>query len=310
MKNKIETKVKIKYVKLIIENKMTIDEVSYKLGVSSRVIKHWINTYIANQKKKRIRALVLFVINLVICLIIIILVRNNNKSKTVSDEIINNNNSSESVEENNNNYSGIGKIFIDPGHGFSDAGTIPPDEFNMNFTESEVVLDIANRVTDILKKYNYDVAMSRTENYNEIQEKKIYKIKMGERVKLAQEYNADVFVSLHINAYKESSEINGLDIYYCEKDETYNKKTNKLSEAISQKFIQKTGIEDIKIHQEPRNSAYYVTKMTTMPSVLFEMGYVTNKEDAKRFLDEDFLNKLSVSIAEGIMKYLTEELTY
>ncbi|GKX30129.1 hypothetical protein SH1V18_26090 [Vallitalea longa] len=310
MVKKIDNNVKINNVKLIINGNKTVEEIADKLEVSTKAVRHWEKVYIANRKKKRNRVIAGIILLLVICIPILLFTILHKKAKkvdeTVVPEVTNQENESENINKDKNPiYSGVGTVFIDPGHGFSDCGTASPKEFGLDVTESKVVLDVSNRVVEILKANDYNVVTSRTENYNEIQEDKIYKVKLEERVKKANESNADVFVSLHINAFEESSSTNGYDIYYCDKGEEYNTTADKLAKMISTKFTEKTGIEKIKI-REQKTRAYYVIRKTTMTSVLFEMGYATNLEDAKRLTDADFLENLAQSVAEGIMEFLTE----
>ncbi|MCT4688330.1 N-acetylmuramoyl-L-alanine amidase family protein [Vallitalea sp.] len=309
MARKIDTKVKINNVKLIIDRKVTIEEVAYKLGVSTNNVRYWLKVYMENQKKKRMRLIAGIVVLLIISIPIILFTIFHKKAKPVSENVVPDKVTEETEKQNTDKksiYNGMGTVFIDPGHGFSDSGTEAPDKFGFKLIESEVVLKIAKRVVEILEANDYDVVMSRTENYDEKQEDKLYKISLNERVRLAKESKADVFISLHVNAYEESNNVNGYDLYYCEKDDKYNEEVEKFANKITDKFIKKTGIEKIRVHKEPRRSSYQVTRQTTMPSLLFEMGYATNKKDAKRLLDNEFLENTAMSIAEGIMGYLTE----
>jgi N-acetylmuramoyl-L-alanine amidase len=301
MKNKIEKKTIISNVKLIINNKKGISEVANELNVSVKVVSHWISIYQSNKNKKRILIVFGLSVFLLICLPIMLLIFPRNQTTSASQK------TSSIIPEKENVISiTTGTVFIDPGHGFSDPGAQSPEELGIDLVESEVVLDIGNRVAEILKMYDYNVIMSRTENYNELQENKFYKVSLENRVKQAEESNSEVFISLHINVYEQSSEINGYDIYYCEKDESYNWATEKFANEISESFIDNTGITDINIHMTPRNESFYVTRKTTMPSILFEMGYATNISDATRLLDNDFKEKLSVSIAKGIINYFNQ----
>lgn len=313
MVKKIDNKVKISNVKLIINGNKTVEEIADKLEVSTKAVRHWKKVYIANCKKKRNRVIAGIILLLIICIPILLFTILHKKNEKVDETIapkVTNEEETESANVNKDKnpiYSGIGTVFIDPGHGFSDGGTGSPKEFGLDVTESKVVLDVANRVVEILEANDYKVSMSRTENYKEIQEDKIYKVSLVERVRKANESKADVFVSLHVNAYEESSKTNGYDIYYCDKGEEYNTTANKLAKMISTKFTEKTGIEKIKVREQEKIQSYYVVRKTTMPSVLFEMGYATNIEDAKRLTDKDFLENLAQSVAEGVMTFLTEQ---
>ena len=208
--------------------------------------------YISNRKKKRNRVIAGVILLLIILMPIITVSLSHRKNKSVDEttvtEITENKNNS-TANDKNPLYNGIGTVFIDPGHGFTDGGTIPPKEFGLDIKESKIAMDVSNRVAEILKANGYKVTMTRTEDYNEIQETKFYKIDLIDRVKKAEESNADVFVSLHVNAYEESNSVNGYDVFYCDKGEEYNTIANRLGEMISSRFIKNTGIDKIKVNE-------------------------------------------------------------
>lgn len=197
-------------------------------------------------------------------------------------------------------------VFIDPGHGFSDPGTESPKSIGYEIVESKITLDIALTLAKLLEEKDLNVILSRTTDYTDEERKKKEWNKLGykERTKLANDSNADIFISLHINAFDGSSEVNGYDIFYCDSNNSNNDDKKFLAESIMNSFKTATNIEKIKINTMEKDDSYYVVKHTDMPSILFELGFCTNKQDATRLANEEWRNTVAKSISDGIIKYV------
>lgn len=200
-------------------------------------------------------------------------------------------------------------IFLDPGHGFSDDGTLSPSGIG-NINESETVLDIGLKVKEILLKKGFNVVLSRETNYDKRQEDELFKLRNEERVKNAENINADIYVSLHVDALDEKirgfEEVNGYTIYYCDNEVKKSENIELLAKCIMDSFVKETNVSKIQIKSMETDEAFYVVNHTTMPSVLFELGYCTNKEDAKRLADEKWKVKAANGISNGILEYFNK----
>ena len=97
---------------------------------------------------------------------------------------------------------GYYKVFIDAGHGGTDPGSL-----GCGYRESDINLQVAKKVESKLKSKGIDVKMSRSSD--------IY-YSLSERSEMANNYGADLFVSIHQNSAEQKS-ANGIETYYTEK---------------------------------------------------------------------------------------------
>jgi len=114
-------------------------------------------------------------------------------------------------------------------------------------------------------------------------------------------------VSIHVNAYdlkfKGAAAVNGMEVYYLDKPDMYENFTPKqLATLIGDSICAASGIKMNFI----RSNDYSVLRNTTMPAVLIETAYITNKEDYKRLTTDEFRTATAEGIAEGIMAGLQE----
>ena len=180
-----------------------------------------------------------------------------------------------------NNYSNL--IVIDPGHGGFDPGAIGPT----GLKEKDVNLEIARKVYDKMKEAGYEVFLTR--------EKDKF-ISLSSRVEMAQEKNAGLFISIHINASKKS---------YTQGTETFvakdcTNKDMKLAELVQARLIKKLKLENRGI----RKDNFYVIRNTSMPSALVEVAFLSNPHEESLLSNELFREKAARAITEGLKKYM------
>ncbi|WP_054957380.1 N-acetylmuramoyl-L-alanine amidase family protein [Paenibacillus dakarensis] len=175
-------------------------------------------------------------------------------------------------------------VVIDAGHGGNDpgAGSVTGKR------EKAVTLAIALKVDALLKKEkNIDVIMTRSGDST---------LKLGDRTTFANKAKADIFVSIHGNSNTSSSP-SGTETYYTKgKGEA----SGNLAKTIHKHLIKATGFKDRGV----KTADYYVTKYTSMPAVLLEVGFLSNKSDEAQMYKEDFQNRVAQGIVNGIKEYL------
>lgn len=189
------------------------------------------------------------------------------------------NHSSRSIKVDRNYY----KVFVDPGHGGKDNGA---SRFGRN--EDDINLQVAHRVVKKLREKGIDVEMSRTSD--------IY-VGLSERGKMANQYGADVFISIHHNSSESGSTIlNGVETYY---------NTNKSSHKGYATEIQSSTIKETSAKNRGVKTANHaVTRVANMPGVLVEGGYINNKIESAKLVDPEYQEKLALGIANGVENYL------
>lgn len=172
------------------------------------------------------------------------------------------------------------RVVIDAGHGGHDSGAISIT----NKMEKTFTLSMAIKVTALLRKEpQIDALMTRTDDTF---------IPLDDRVTFANSRDADLFLSIHGNKYTAAA--TGTETYY------YRDESLDFAKLIHKYAVQATGFADRGVRQEP----FRVIKGTTMPAVLVEVGYLSNKNDEKRMYDDAFQNQVAASIASAIKEYL------
>lgn len=174
-------------------------------------------------------------------------------------------------------------VFLDAGHGGQDPGTIGIG----GLREKDLVLPITMDVAEILRKQGIEVKLTRDSDYF---------ISLQGRTDMANQVNADLFVSIHANAINLSRpDINGLETYYYQTG-------RRLAEVIHWNMLNSVNIKDRGI----RRARFYVLRHSEMPSVLVEVGFVTGAEDAPRLKNPTHRRQLAEAIARGIVQYIKE----
>ena len=175
------------------------------------------------------------------------------------------------------------RVIIDPGHGGDDPGTIGI----AGFREKDLVLPISLDVAEILRQQDIDVIMTRdTDNF----------VSLQGRTDLANDIDADLFVSIHANAINLSRpDVNGLETYYY-------KSGRRLAEVIHWSILNGVKIDNRGI----RRARFYVLRHSTMPAVLVEVGFLTGEIDASRLKDPNHRRQMAEAIARGIVEYIKQ----
>jgi len=171
-------------------------------------------------------------------------------------------------------------IYLDAGHGGSDPGAI-----GNGLHEKDVTLDIALRTKKELEAAGYTVIMSRTTDKY---------LSLSERTNHANRVNADIFVSIHINAGGGT----GIETWKMANGPKPSE-SNKLATHIQNETIKQTGSRDRGV----KDKNLHVNRESNMPSALVELGFIDTVSDANKLKQASFKNKAAKGIANGIKKY-------
>ena len=199
------------------------------------------------------------------------------EQKSVSLVKLSDSDNSKSAISNRNYY----KVFIDPGHGGSDPGSL-----GFGYRESDINLQVAKKVESKLKAKGIDVKMSRSSDV-------FYSL--SERAKMANNYGADAFVSIHQNSATNAT-ANGIETYY-NRDRVEDKP---LSDDVQKQVISQTGA----YNRGVKNAGFKVLVDTKMTAALVECGFISNETEVKNISNSVYQDKLATGIANGIESYL------
>lgn len=187
-----------------------------------------------------------------------------------------------------------GKIIcIDPGHGGTDVGAIG-HKGNKEIYEKDVTLSIALPLRDMLTSAGAKVVMTRSTD------KDVYgpwaddDPELQARCDVGNQANADVFVSIHIDSFSNSS-VDGTTAYYYPK----TAKDLMLAQMLHQSTMNLLSIPDRGV----RSGHLYVNVNTKMPSVLMEMGYISNPHRVQMLTSNWGPKSIAKSLFKGLVDY-------
>lgn len=174
-------------------------------------------------------------------------------------------------------------VIVDPGHGGPDPGAVGIG----GLQEKGIVLDIGQQVAALLEQRGIQAILTRSDDRD---------LDLEPRVRMAEQANATIFVSIHANSIDLSRpDISGLETYYYQSGAA-------LAQTIHASILQGTGIRDRGVRQ----ARFYVLRRTSMPSVLIEVGFVTGQDDAARLSDPAYRSQMAAAIVQGILQYLRQ----
>ena len=219
-------------------------------------------------------------------------------------------------------------VVIDAGHGGHDSGA-----YSGGKKEKDLVLQITKKLYKALKSNGYQVAFTRnTDTF----------LKLGQRTRIADKKDAKVFISVHANAIANKSRFNqveGVETYFLQK--TRDARSQRIAsrenasvlqgtDRLSQQVIVDSVLAGPKVihshklaidvqngmmrHLKPKYpdvknggakpGPFYILVGASRPSILIEVGYLTNPKERARLFTSDYQNRIAEGIAEGVGKYL------
>ena len=173
------------------------------------------------------------------------------------------------------------KIFIDAGHGGKDPGAVNGDIY-----EKDIALQIALKLNTALKNNGFETAMSRSTDVF---------IPLTERAQKANNFNADIFISLHLNS-STNSNAEGIEFLVYENKGV----NNKLASNIQNELIKIKGIVNRGI-KERKDLA--VLNSTRMPAILIEVGFISNNRELTLLRNDIYQNQIVQAINNGICNF-------
>lgn len=222
----------------------------------------------------------------------------------------------------------VQRVVIDPGHGGKDPGAIGLG----GLREKDVNLRLSNLLAKKLRANGFEVVLTRKDDTF---------LSLEERTAKAESSGGDLFISVHANASRRRA-TRGMEIYYL--DASHQR--HSLRVAARENGVSRTQVDSLqrtmaklrvseaslhanrlatlvhdnvmssmpRAHSEFRDlgikkGPFYVLFLSSMPSILLEAGFITNRTDAQLLRNENFLGKLADQVAAGLVEYRDQPTT-
>ena len=188
-------------------------------------------------------------------------------------------------------------IVVDAGHGVPDEGA----ESSNGTSEAETNLKIALKLQELLEQSGCTVILTRSDEnaIYDIDSKTLRQKKISDihnRVKIGNESQADIFVSIHLNKIPQQ-QYDGRQTFYNAKSEDGRKLAISIQDSIG-KAVQ---TENNRVAKSIDN--IYIIKHVEIPTTIVECGFLSNPEEEKKLLENSYQDKLAWGIYNGIINY-------
>jgi len=224
-------------------------------------------------------------------------------------------------------------VVIDPGHGGKDPGAV-----GVSAKEKDINLAVALKLGRMITDKHKDVKVVYTRDKDRF-------VELDERANIANRNKADLFLSIHTNAVKKGSTVRGTETYtlglarteenlavamrenaailleddYLQKYEGFDPNSSEsyiIFEFMQNKHmeqsiglaseIQKSFVSEKRVDRGVRQAGFLVLRKTSMPSVLIELGYISNRDEERYMSSSDGQGKLSAALYNAFSKYKRE----
>lgn len=172
-------------------------------------------------------------------------------------------------------------IVIDAGHGGKDPGAI-----NGTYKEADAALDISYLLAEELIKKGYKAIMTRSDDTF---------IELYDRCKISNYHNADLFISIHLNASTNKSAY-GIETW-CH---TNSIRGNQFASIVQNALIGELQARDRGVKQ---SSGLCVLKHTKAPAILIETGFISNDDERKKLFDSEYQKQIIKAIIRAIDRF-------
>jgi N-acetylmuramoyl-L-alanine amidase len=181
-------------------------------------------------------------------------------------------------------------VVIDPGHGGTDPGVVVHDG-PLRWTEADLVHDLASRLEGRLAAAGVRVQLTRGPSPRRC-------LPDTERAELANSLGADVFISLHTDEHHNPA-AEGVATYHYGTDNGVTSATGeRLAGLVQREIVARTGLRDCRTHAK----AWDLLRLTRMPAVRVEVGYLTSPADRHRLVDPRLRDRVVEAIVAAVQR--------
>lgn len=188
-------------------------------------------------------------------------------------------------------------IVIDAGHGGQDPGA----QYG-GIKEKDLTLDIAFRLKDALSSKGSKVIMTREEDIdfflpNFVLGRLAKRAELSERVRMASINTADLFVSIHANSFPGGNSY-GMETYYLAQSAP--------GKALAERIQAQLREVQPDNKRTAKSGDYYLLNQSKMPTVLIEVGFLSNPRERRLLQEDSYKTRIANSITEGIENYFRD----
>lgn len=186
-------------------------------------------------------------------------------------------------------------IVIDAGHGGIDAGASAN-----GVAEKDINLSVAKKLQEIIEKNGGTVVMTRQEDCSTAEEAEGGSWKTADlkkRKNMVEEADAEAFVSIHMNKFPQEK-YKGAQVFYS----ADNTESRILGEEIQKALPIVLQDGNTRVAKKS-NGEIFILRGVTVPSVVVECGFLSNKDEAEKLKNEEYQQKIAYAICSGISNY-------
>jgi N-acetylmuramoyl-L-alanine amidase len=180
-------------------------------------------------------------------------------------------------------------VVLDAGHGGYDPGSIGSN----GIMEKDITLAIALKVGDILKKNNINIVYTRKSD--DVPWPSNEKKDLAARAAISNSLQADLFISIHLNSFKQEI-VKGTETFYS----NGSSKSKEAAQLIHNQIIKDIELVDRGI----RGDDFSLLRNVKAPTVLLELGYISNKSDVTMLNNSSYQESFAESIAKGVLNHI------
>lgn len=178
-------------------------------------------------------------------------------------------------------------IVVDAGHGGDQPGAV-----RENIYEKHITLPMVKKIKEVFDadtEHNIGVYYTRLTDIN---------IPFADRIGLANDLNANFFISIHINALPNNTTTQGLGVMYNEKNPGGKHGNKNLSEILLASCLNSLKCESKNLFN---GSTIYILHHAEVPASLIEVGFISNPQEREKLLTDEYQYKLAQGVYEGAL---------
>lgn len=187
-------------------------------------------------------------------------------------------------------------VVLDAGHGSPDGGAVGP----AGTLEKDINLAVVLKLQEVLESRGASVILTRESDsgiYDDdsatIHEKKVSD--MNNRLKIINNSKADLFISIHMNAFSDKKS-NGLHVFFSRN----HPEAEQMAELVQERISEITGAKTHAV--KTAASSLFLMKNPVPPAILIECGFITNEQEEKLLSTDEYQAKIAYAIADAVDK--------